>query len=320
MDVRDGNLTRTHGHPPEPDPIGSGLDGEFMTCKPANPFKETTGGFSFASAGLDFTKPTLTRPVAIPNGRLSLGRVVWGLFQSYGKACDWKNKNGGDVPLWKRVVCASYGVDVGALHWNWQASTTASQFVKSMGQLVIAGSKTEPLLSDGLHVNVGNGGAPVGGGSEETIVGLGGGSVASWLDAQVLEGPSLDDQEALKFFRQGICPPKVQVFGWQLVKGKVLVRNQLSRYGLDQVACLDCPLCGSNVESVDHLFIHCQWSWNLWLKCIGWWKVVGCPNFSFRLDGRLARPLPEAQEQEGMEYIVLFHCLDHMGGEKSSNF
>ncbi|KAK3221121.1 hypothetical protein Dsin_015091 [Dipteronia sinensis] len=41
---RDGNLTRTRGHLPKPDPLGSGLGGEFTIRKPVNPFKDKPSG------------------------------------------------------------------------------------------------------------------------------------------------------------------------------------------------------------------------------------------------------------------------------------
>ncbi|KAK3221084.1 hypothetical protein Dsin_015054 [Dipteronia sinensis] len=46
---RDGNLTRTRGHLPKPDPVGSGLGGEFTISKPANPFKDKPSGFGCRS-------------------------------------------------------------------------------------------------------------------------------------------------------------------------------------------------------------------------------------------------------------------------------
>ncbi|KAK3227199.1 hypothetical protein Dsin_007061 [Dipteronia sinensis] len=39
-----------------------------------------------------------------------------------------------------------------------------------------------------------------------------------------------------------------------------------------------CSLCKSNVESIDHLFLHCTWTKLLWSICTGWWDVSFCAN------------------------------------------
>ncbi|KAK2640843.1 hypothetical protein Ddye_022606 [Dipteronia dyeriana] len=70
-----------------------------------------------------------------------------------------------------------------------------------------------------------------------------------------------------------ICPPKIELFVWQLLHGRVLVREVLSRFGIQVCTNLECPFCQSNEESVDHLFLHCKWTWGLWQKCINWWGL-----------------------------------------------
>ncbi|KAK1577759.1 hypothetical protein Q3G72_024567 [Acer saccharum] len=60
--------------------------------------------------------------------------------------------SGEDNPLWKRVMCARYGVDKNALLWNWQVPDNASHFVKAVSKLFVAGSKTEKILSEGFQV------------------------------------------------------------------------------------------------------------------------------------------------------------------------
>ncbi|KAK3170438.1 hypothetical protein Dsin_032727 [Dipteronia sinensis] len=36
------------------------------------------------------------------------------------------------------------------------------------------------------------------------------------------------------------------------------------------------------MESIDHFFLHCGWTWKLWTKCMGWWDIVCSPNMSLR--------------------------------------
>ncbi|KAK2635501.1 hypothetical protein Ddye_030293 [Dipteronia dyeriana] len=68
----------------------------------------------------------------------------------------------------------------------------------------------------------------------------------------------------------GLCPLKVEVFSWQLLKGRILLREVLRKMGGVQMANLGCPLCGVGNEYVDHLFLLCSWFWELWSICMGW--------------------------------------------------
>ncbi|KAK2650255.1 hypothetical protein Ddye_017744 [Dipteronia dyeriana] len=52
----------------------------------------------------------------------------------------------------------------------------------------------------------------------------------------------------------GICPPNIELFIWQLLRGRVLVREVLSKCGVQVGVNLECPFCQDNVESIDHLF------------------------------------------------------------------
>ena len=77
----------------------------------------------------------------------------------------------------------------------------------------------------------------------------------------------------------GFCPPKIEIFV-QLIHGRVLVRDVLSRFGVHSGLDNGCVLCEDNEEDINHLFLHCNWTWNLWLKCMRWWGVYCCPSLS----------------------------------------
>ena len=57
-------------------------------------------------------------------------------------------------------------------------------------------------------------------------------------------------------------PPKVAFFAWEASWGKVLTLEQLQRRGYSLTN--RCFLCLSEVETVDHLFLHCAKTWILW--------------------------------------------------------
>ncbi|KAK2639091.1 hypothetical protein Ddye_026886 [Dipteronia dyeriana] len=69
-----------------------------------------------------------------------------------------------------------------------------------------------------------------------------------------LEGIVEASSSIQKVIWNGICPSKVEVFLWQLYKGKVLVREVLQRFGMGHLIVLDCRLCSHEAETVDHLF------------------------------------------------------------------
>ncbi|KAK3199202.1 hypothetical protein Dsin_022617 [Dipteronia sinensis] len=45
------------------------------------------------------------------------------------------------------------------------------------------------------------------------------------------------------FLWQGLCPPKIEVFVWQLLKGRTLVKEVLLRLGVAQGISTVCPMC-----------------------------------------------------------------------------
>ena len=74
------------------------------------------------------------------------------------------------------------------------------------------------------------------------------------------------------------CPPKIEIFVWNLLKERVLVHEVMIRFGLTLNSNSACSLCNNQLESIDHLFLHCKWSWNLWVEGMSWWNVSTCPN------------------------------------------
>ncbi|KAK2639898.1 hypothetical protein Ddye_027693 [Dipteronia dyeriana] len=55
--------------------------------------------------------------------------------------------------LWKRVVCAKYGIDETRLKWNWQSSGVASPFIKVVARLYRVGSDFAWILEENLKEN-----------------------------------------------------------------------------------------------------------------------------------------------------------------------
>ncbi|KAK3205180.1 hypothetical protein Dsin_019226 [Dipteronia sinensis] len=97
-----------------------------------------------------------------------------------------------------------------------------------------------------------------------------------------LEEPPTDITFDFNLIWQGICPPKIKLFVWKLIRGRVMVKQVLSKFGCDPAVSLLCPFCNAEEEFVDHLFLLCPWSWNLWNNCMSWFEVVSCASNSLK--------------------------------------
>ncbi|KAK3227717.1 hypothetical protein Dsin_007579 [Dipteronia sinensis] len=97
-----------------------------------------------------------------------------------------------------------------------------------------------------------------------------------------VDGTSMDNQCNTTLIWNRFCPPNVEVFVWNLLKGRTLVKEVMRRFGMDASLNPNCTFCNSFTETIDHIFLHCQWSWNIWKSCMSWWDVRYCNNNSFK--------------------------------------
>ncbi|GKA92822.1 RNA-directed DNA polymerase, eukaryota, reverse transcriptase zinc-binding domain protein [Tanacetum coccineum] len=76
-------------------------------------------------------------------------------------------------------------------------------------------------------------------------------------------------------------PIKVNVFLWRLALNKLPTRVNLDRKGIDVDSTL-CPICGDDVETINHLFFTCEMARVLWANLACWWDldVPFCSSFS----------------------------------------
>ncbi|KAK3229173.1 hypothetical protein Dsin_001054 [Dipteronia sinensis] len=189
-----------------------------------------------------------------------------------------------DSSLWKRVLCAKYGVSVSSLCWDWWSPSSSSHFVKAIDRLLHEGSNSNRILKEGFQVIIGI--------KKE---------FGQWVDDKwtwkVQLRRQLFDWEReqwkcfLSFFNniairrlfletiewsfdpnriftvrsfnknlecldsmeamdqcdiwQGICPPKVEVFAWQLMRRRIPVKDVFLQFGFIVPSGLDCILCNS---------------------------------------------------------------------------
>nr|GEY79614.1 RNA-directed DNA polymerase, eukaryota, reverse transcriptase zinc-binding domain protein [Tanacetum cinerariifolium] len=69
-----------------------------------------------------------------------------------------------------------------------------------------------------------------------------------------------------------LVPKKVNIFVWRARKGRLPVRVELDRRGIDLDLVL-CPSCNNVVESCAHSLVNCDLAMSVWEKIFRWWKL-----------------------------------------------
>ena len=76
-----------------------------------------------------------------------------------------------------------------------------------------------------------------------------------------------------------LVPKMVNIFVWRALKGRLPVREELDKRGIDLDLVL-CPCCDSAVESCAHSLVLCDLAMSVWEKIFRWWKVGNVNAFS----------------------------------------
>ncbi|GJR85663.1 reverse transcriptase domain, reverse transcriptase zinc-binding domain protein [Tanacetum coccineum] len=76
-----------------------------------------------------------------------------------------------------------------------------------------------------------------------------------------------------------LVPKKVNIFVWRVLKGRIPVREELDKRGIDLDSVL-CPCCDSVVESCAHSLVLCDLARGVWEKIFSWWKVGNVNAFT----------------------------------------
>ncbi|KAK3227947.1 hypothetical protein Dsin_007809 [Dipteronia sinensis] len=87
-------------------------------------------------------------------GGLGIGRILDKNKRSLAKWVWRFGKERGS--LWKKVICAKYGIHSSSLLWKWNVPSLASPFAKAVSSLFMDGSLSAKILEDGLKVVVGS--------------------------------------------------------------------------------------------------------------------------------------------------------------------
>ena len=81
---------------------------------------------------------------------------------------------------------------------------------------------------------------------------------------------------------RGLVPPRIEIFTWLACQGKLNTREKLARINIIPLSQDCCPLCEAASESVDHLLLHCTYSWQVWCWWMNLWGLSWIPPISLR--------------------------------------
>ncbi|GJR04716.1 RNA-directed DNA polymerase, eukaryota, reverse transcriptase zinc-binding domain protein [Tanacetum coccineum] len=76
-----------------------------------------------------------------------------------------------------------------------------------------------------------------------------------------------------------LVPKKVNIFMWRVGRGRLPVRVELDKRGIDLHTHL-CPSCDEVCETIDHSLVLCNEAMNTWGKVFEWWKIDNANAFS----------------------------------------
>ncbi|XP_071686502.1 uncharacterized protein [Rutidosis leptorrhynchoides] len=75
---------------------------------------------------------------------------------------------------------------------------------------------------------------------------------------------------SIESLRNGLVPKKVEVFIWRARLGRIPVKFELDKRGID-LNSVRCPICDGDIETVEHILFSCQVAKDIWAKVLKWW-------------------------------------------------
>ncbi|XP_074287809.1 uncharacterized protein LOC141612961 [Silene latifolia] len=78
---------------------------------------------------------------------------------------------------------------------------------------------------------------------------------------------------------QGLAPPRYELILWAILWKRVNTKDRVMRWKPMVEDEMNCVFCGVELETVNHLVLHCKFSWRIWCELCDLWGVAWvCPN------------------------------------------
>ncbi|XP_072084393.1 uncharacterized protein [Arachis hypogaea] len=89
---------------------------------------------------------------------------------------------------------------------------------------------------------------------------------------KVIQSETLSDEITSYSFTsslwKGFVPPKIELFGWFVLVGRVNTKERLIKLGVNIQSDTTCVLCTKEIKSAEHLFLQCEVTWQVWCNCV----------------------------------------------------
>ncbi|XP_071699889.1 uncharacterized protein [Rutidosis leptorrhynchoides] len=69
-----------------------------------------------------------------------------------------------------------------------------------------------------------------------------------------------------------LVPQKIGIHIWRISLNKLPVRTELDKRGID-LHSTRCPVCDDDIETLQHTFLYCKSSLDIWNRIFKWWKL-----------------------------------------------
>ncbi|KAL8486433.1 hypothetical protein ACS0TY_023210 [Phlomoides rotata] len=117
--------------------------------------------------------------------------------------------------------------------------------------------------------------------------------VYEWL-VQQKDAGSVEEPEEYKVLWNNLCPPKLAIHAWRVIKERLPTTTNLHRRrSLPVGADLNCVFCRNSTETVRHVFFECPFAYSVWMGCLSWIGVATAlpsnPTMSLLYFSRLFR-------------------------------
>lgn len=111
-----------------------------------------------------------------------------------------------------------------------------------------------------------------------------------------------------------LVPKKVNIFIWQATRNLIPARTYLHnhRFNLDT---LQCPLCSSHMETVDHILISCSSSREIW-RHISLWCNTNVQDLLLSKDLLTLESQQSHSSKRCLARDRLHYCLEHLESQE----
>ncbi|XP_074271500.1 uncharacterized protein LOC141595433 [Silene latifolia] len=89
---------------------------------------------------------------------------------------------------------------------------------------------------------------------------------------------SEDHKQWFPLVWKNLAPPRYEVLLWAILWKRVATKDRVLKWKALTFEESLCTFCGEVLETVNHVFLHCRFSWNIWNEiCAEWGMMWVCP-------------------------------------------